>query len=771
MKDLHKILTALNLSSSDTREDTIISIIKTTLFESDKPVDFKELIENIDLIYDVELYDAELKECLKKLFNENIILFEHNQYSLTVNEKSKFKALNANLSIDENKRFESFKNLIEVKLKYKLEQEDLKKLWSTFNKYLYSCFYYYGIKAIEYFHPAGESKNISSNAQLFNEALNDLQNQHLSIIFKLLIDNFAEYASENDINFINDLGQKTLAFVSLGLSPDDAKENFDSAIIDWILYLDTNFLFSILDLHINPETESCKELLKLVLENKEYIKIKFRYSDLTHKELRDKKKDFENIDSSLTKSAIRALLKSEDLDDFSRQYYTNLLTNPDQTLHPNEIIDLSDRVLPKKHIEISRSKTRLEHLGEKYINLKIQDYQRYIDDLNEIREQFAQEKGNKVPRERYRSDKQKEHDISLRELILDSRSSLKGKNPNTFNEVKYYGVTLDDLLIKYDIYEIRKAGISKYPTFFKPSFLLNQLVKILPIKTNNYKKAFIKAVSAKGFNKDIKQSNDIIKVVSYLKKQGIDNEAVLLNLISEKLFMDSFREQSSKDNFIPEAFFESELNKLYEKSIEEISSYKTEIIKSNLEKSKTVEENEKLVEEKSEKENEAALYRSAMIKLQKQVNTLTKNTKTIKNQINIFEELDKEKKEKEKISEIESLKKAKIEAENKLFEKEKKDFYKQELFKWRRSTWVWFSIFICLILFVLFILFKNNNYDIVKTFNQLKENPLLSLLVTLTSIVVSSGFIKVLIDKHFNHSNIKAYREGLELPEKLKPIK
>lgn len=779
MKDLHKILTTLNLSSSDTREDTLISIIKTTLFVFEKAVDYNELVENINLAYEVQLYEIELKELLRKLVAEQLIILEYNKYALSPSEKQILTDLNTTLVFDESKRFENFKTLIEEKFNLQLKHEELKKLWAVFIEYLYSCFYHYGTKAIEYFHPGGGSRNISSNAQLFNEALNKLKNTSLSTIFKSLVDNFADYATLDDINFINELGQKTLAFASLGLNPEESKENFDKALIDWVLYLDTNFLFSILDLHINPETESCNELLKLVFNNQEFIKIKFRYSELTQKELRDKKKDFENLDSALTKSAIKALLKSDNLDDFHRQYYQNLLTNPIETIHPTNVIDLSEKVLSSKKIEISRNKKRIENLNETYINLKIQDYQKYIEGINEIRENFAQEKKTRSPREFYRSDSQKKHDITLRELILDLRGH-SAVTPNTFNEVKYYGITLDELLIRYDAYEIGKSGIKKYPTFFKPSFLLNRLVKILPVKTDNYKKAFIKAVSAKGFNKDIRQSNDIIKIVSYLRRQGIDNEDILLNLINEKLFLETFKENSNKDNFDENSFFEAEINKLYEKKIQEanqaiekIEEYENKINESKIENKTIVEEKEKLIQDKVEIVEKAELLELAVKQLQRKV-TILEKSKPTDIQSTIFKEIEAQKKEKEnreKDEKIQILQKEKQDLENDFRLEKLKIFYKQKIYNWRLKTWIIFGVFTVCILAFLGILYYNNKCNLKATNTFIKSNPLVNLSLWIIGLIYSGVLVKILVDKYFNHSNIKAYKEGIEIPKDLKPLK
>ena len=65
------------------------------------------------------------------------------------------------------------------------------------------------------------------------------------------------------------------------------------------------------------------------------------------------------------------------------------------------------------------------------------------------------------------------------------------------NTAKYFGVTLDKTLIKFDSYQIRKKAVGVIiPTFFKPSILLKKLLKQAPLKTKeNYLRAFVSTIS------------------------------------------------------------------------------------------------------------------------------------------------------------------------------------------------------------------------------------------------------------------------------------
>lgn len=775
MKNVNKILETLSLSASDTREDTIKSIIRTTLLESKIPIDLSELKENINIVYEISLYETEFNSILKTLHEDGeIIISSKSLYSLAEEEKTKLIEIEAKRRSSEVIRFQNFKNFINEKSKTKIADTDIRLLWETLKNYFYGCFFQYGVKAIEFLHPQNlkpESTNYI-NVEVYNDALKKLANQELSNIFKTAVDLFPDYATKEDLDFIDEIGQKTLSFASLGLSPEQAYEDLDKELIDWTLYLDTNFLFSILDLHSNIENEASKELLKLVVLNKDIIKIKFRYSELTLKELRHKKDDFQNLDESLTDSAIRAILKSDELDEFARKYYCELLSNRDGTLHPVKIIDLAEMTLPKDGVLISRNHKQVDSLGENYINERIVEYQRYIDAVNETRMEFSKRKYLTF-RPYYRSDSQITHDVVLREVILDSRRLFKKDEVKTFNEVRYFGLTLDELLIKYDSYNSKSSDIIKYPTFFRPSFLLNKLVKLLPIKTPDYKKAFIKAVSARGFYKDPQKSNDIIKVVSYLKKYGIDNESVLLNLITEKLFMDKYHHESSKEGFESDSFFESEMNIILAQKEKEVLASKAELAELAEISIKQKEEKEKLKAQNKQREEDAVLLYSAIDQLNKKVKSLEERTTTnvIAPQIN-FEAAEKQLELDAANLELQKVKKRNLTLTNEQRKGSREKLIYWKVFWWRFRSFIWIIVFPIVFLVIYFFL-RNSQYfpnvPIDKSIDAFLSTPLVRGILVVITIIYQTIFITIFTSKFFQ-TNKSKFVEHLEIPEDLKHI-
>lgn len=750
MKNFDKVIHTLSLASSDTRQDTIESIIISSLYEFQKSVSYKELKENINLNYEIDLYEVELKESLTRLSKNGSITDEESNIYLSSDVNDKIHKEDREQLIKDEKVFKNFREFLIGELGLNnIKDVEILRLWSIYKKYLYLSFYNYGINAYKAFsgNPTGDNSNV-----IFEEAIKEVGDSKLIKVLKVIIDKYSDYASEEAINFVDEIGQKMISFSSLGLSENDISLSFDKELIDWILYLDTNFLYSILDLHINKETEASKELLKLFLVNKSHIKLAFRFTELTAIELRHKKNDFSTLDDSLTDSAIRALLKSEELDNFSRKYFSSLLENRESTIHPSEVVDLAEYTLPKKGIEISRTKRIVESIGEEYLETRIQEYHQFIERQNEIRREFAKN-NNSLPREVFKSNSQIEHDITLRQIILRYRTQIKKKKIETFNDAKYFGVTLDSQLIKYDGEQVQKNSDIKHPVFFKPSFLLNKLVKILPVKTENYKTAFIKAVSSRGFNKDSGKSNDIIRFAAYFRKEGIDSEDILLNLVNDKLFLERFKKESQKEGFNSSEFIENKVNEMYEEVSGKLKESENKKESLSDENTKNLEIGMKLSYDLNSTKEELKLLQKSLKAIKKEKRKTVNVVQTTIGFDDTNNGLVKSNLEKDKIIEQ--------------YQQEETEREVEEEFKILRKSFILgfalYSIFYLIILAV--IIYSFNGFKMIEAFNSISNiydsNLSYRIVFYLLTGVYSFYFIRKYVFLYLNPNSIDKIKESI----------
>lgn len=757
-----KVLSTLSLAATDAREDTLTSVIISTINELEKIE--KDLLNSfIEENFGFKPYSEEVEVLLKKLQLEGKIKIKDGFLTLTEIERTEIKALEIQSRDKDKARFQNFKQFLANEGYENLDNQQVRKLWATFIEYLYNNFFDYGEDALKRLHPNIKyDKKFEEEEDYIQAAYKKLQDKKLNKIFKSAVDNFPDYASQDDIDFLNDLAQKTLSFASLGIDPKLTEAALDISLVNWVLYLDTNVLYSILNLHHHPENEATKALINLIKNNKSHLNVTLRYSEITKKELRSKKDEFSALDEKLTDSGIKAALKSNKLDEFSKQFYENLLNNRDSTLHPSKVIELSSSMLINSDIDIARNSKSIEHLGEDYINEKIQEYRRYIDQKNDYKEDFYKSKGLHY-HPIFKSDKQIIHDITLRELLLSLRYTVKKKSTSKeldFNSVKYFGLTLDSLLIDFDAYQIRQFEDERsFPVFFRPSYLLNRLVRILPVQTTDYKKAFIKAVTSKGFNKDAKKSRDVLKIINYLKSQGIDDEKVIYNLISKDLFLEKYGKYENKSAKEVDEFFESEINKQFKKRLEELESTKEKLEERDNVATIATQKSKKLESKKTELESDVEVLKNALKTLRTDYTKLERQIDKTPNQVSLNFEAEESKKE------LENSKKQLNETQNQLLKEYKiqaSKFKNSKMKKWRRKIW-WNLIWVIPI--TIFILTWIVNPDLFKI--QKLDKTAIRVILGVLLLFVDGIFLKVINARYWDEGNKAKKKESIELPEDL----
>ena len=758
IKEHIKILSTLSLAASNTRADTLSSIIIKTLDLSSGALLKTEIGEAIQKQFQFKPYKTELDNNIEKLVNDGQLLNKDGFISLSEEKANLIKATDTALNDADKKRFQNFKSFIQDDLERDIPISDIKIIWHHFLDYLYSCFFEYGQEALKTLHPHISFENDADFDNLASNATSQLKKERKDLvdIFQQAIDQFPNYASEDDLDFLVELAQKTSSFSSLGIDPNSVSIALDKELIDWTLYLDTNVLYSLLDLHSNPETEASKALIQLILDNSDIIKIKLRYSEYTYRELKNKQKDFQLLDSKMSSPAIKALLKSGKVDSFSEEFYRKLLVDPN-TLHPSEVVELSQAELKSNNIKIGRNKARVQKMGENYLNAQISDYFKYIEERNLIKEEFSKShKLNFSPVNK--SEAQVRHDIILREILRDSRN-VKSEEELTMNNVKFFGLTLDSMLIGFDRSKVKDYyDEDKYPIFFKPSFLLDKLTRILPVQTRNYKKAFVKALTTKGFHRNGKKSRDILSLVNHLQKKGIDNTEVIYNLINEDLFLDKLKAVEQSKEFDKDAFISSEINRRLEEAQKKLDETTKDLAKASKKNEQTEKENRRLQKEKENASVEVNQYLRAVNTLSNRVKKIEKHPgSSMQAEIDFIGASEKQQLSDENIDLKRQLKSQ--------AEEEIEDYKDKRLKKWQQS--VWWNLFwsIPVVLFTLLLLIPNSIFHITPDEQNKK---LLEIIFQVAGFLLSLFFIGLVWYRYQNETAKTRKRDGFRVPKELK---
>jgi hypothetical protein len=128
----------------------------------------------------------------------------------------------------------------------------------------------------------------------------------------------------------------------------------------------------------------------------------------------------------------------------------------------------------------------------------------------------------------------------------------------------------------------------------------------------------------------------------------------------------------------------------------------------------------------------------------------------------------------EKEAEIERLRKENIDKENSIRSEKRETFIANKLEKWRRKSWILLSIVGLLLIGSITWIFIICNGNLSETdifISNLSQSKIIAIISSIVVFVIESIVVKSLYDKYQNHSNIKAYKESLDIPNELKPIK
>lgn len=548
MKNLDKVISVLDLASSDTRDDSIDSIIESVLYSYGDAISITEMKELIQNEYLLSLHDTELEASLDRLLQREHIDMRKNKYFCVEDRIAFYNETQRRNSIELSNRKDRFFSLFADLIESSLCKEDKDAIWETFNNYIFECFYKYGRNTVKSFMPLN-SDGFDDNLSIQKKSIDSLPSEDLRTCFTKVIRTYSNRIDTQELKYLESLAKKVEAFYSLGFDEESYKEFQNFNVLELKILVDTNFLYSILDLHIHPERESCKAIVRLI--NERGLNIKLMYLPDTLAELLQKKQEFDNIPkTSLTPKQIKALLESETLDSFLKSYYEQLLLNPNDAPHPSDRITYAKATLTQKNITLFNAKLKVLREDSKLLEDRYSEYSEYLRFVDETRaEKGFSVKGMKEP-------EKIEHDVLLREVI----DYLRPHKRNSFTDAQYFGLTLDNSLMNFDKFSKLKTQRSSYiPTFLAPSFLLQRLLRILPLLTEDYHRAFIAAISSPTFDSSRKKALTTIRTVGYFKNMGIEDDQLILKCITDKLFINEIENKQTSEEI--EAFIASTVEK------------------------------------------------------------------------------------------------------------------------------------------------------------------------------------------------------------------
>lgn len=206
--------------------------------------------------------------------------------------------------------------------------------------------------------------------------------------------------------------------------PPDVADQLRSNLKELTLFLDTNFLFGILDLHANPLVDVSQELLRVTLTH--HLPFKLRYHEATEREML---RTIHGISSDLKgrhwpQAVSRAAAASRNVSGIERRFHEE---NARRAVDPEEFfkpLGHMDVLLKEKGILIYRQPTGRQ--------------EERADLLHAYRE-FLEGRGKQKPYESI------DHDVTVLDAVRSMRSSARSSL-----EARALCVTCDYLLTRFD---------------------------------------------------------------------------------------------------------------------------------------------------------------------------------------------------------------------------------------------------------------------------------------------------------------------------------
>jgi len=636
MNKLDRIISALYLAKSDNREKMLADLIQNILYSVSEPIDIDTLIKFIVDNFHLEPIKYEIQESIDYLVSENEVCTKEKKYCLEDKAYSKIHSIILKSQGETGKRFETFNYIVKDIFDGSVNEEEIKTLWAVFNEYLMECFMIFGRKAIDIFLPYKQDE-LNEDDNIFKESYLKLKSEKLITIFKKLVIEYPDRLTEAELRYLTGLATRAERFYSLGVEKEEYQKIKNLEIKDLVVLVDTNILYSVLNLRVHQENAAIFELIRIAKEKQ--IDLRIVYLPKTYTELQKVKSYLDKIISKVNFRVpqIKAMLSTDRLDSFARKFYENKLKNSDLP-HPSEKVTYASDFFKSQGIIIYNNRFPKLEDDTEFINKQIieyVDFQRYYNNL-------CDEKGYDFHLNK--DDKKIEHDIFLREGIKILKEKFLDEN-----ELRFICLTLDRSLIYFDHYALRNESKGTHkvinPNFIQPSQFIKRIRPFIPISTNNYRKAFISSLTAPNFEKDDDKGTILIqKTMTYFKNLGIDDEEVILNCIKRELFLEELVKHE-KDN-TTEEFIKTEIAK----EIDKIKEQREKLEKELLSQEKRT---EKLIEIKDNEKKEILKEKETVVtKLESKVSDKDERIQQLEDKLSSFETeraLDKEERRKEKV--------------------------------------------------------------------------------------------------------------------------
>jgi hypothetical protein len=368
--------------------------------------------------------------------------------------------------------------------------------------------------------------------------------------------------------FIVQLADGAFSYYSLSAPPEVAQQ-LQAKLKELTLFLDTNFLFGLLGLHVNPLDAVSEELISVITKNK--LPFKLRYHEATLVEMR---RTIIGITADLKgrhwpQALSRAAVRSPYVSSIERKFHEK---NAVETLDPEAFFqpyEHPDVLLKDRDILIFRQPA--DRLPER--NELIHQY-----------DEFLKTRHKEKPYEAI------DHDMT----VLDSVRHQRSKARSTL-DAKALMITCDTILSRFDWQELR-TNAEMACTVLPNQFL--QLLRPFVSASPEFDKSFAESFAIAEFRTISSSARASSKLLSLLSTYQDIKEETAAALLANELLLDKLKK--SKDDRQFKEFVDAALVAENSTLLEEMIAFKKEAEKERAQRQEREAEKKRVEEERDE---------------------------------------------------------------------------------------------------------------------------------------------------------------------------
>lgn len=432
----------------------------------------QQVADAISVLFGIKVNLKDISMALIRLANTGVLSdVGHGLLSLASDAKSSLIArLDSSKSLEKDVR-ETWLNQVQSSA----PTLDGNRLWSSLLAYFQQAFRRHGIQAVELINPDIEISNGSDVGLL--SVLNDIvvktfpvQEREIAI---QAVSSFFQTISldRKRAEYVASLADAAFNYFSLAVAPE-VSEKLRNELNDLTLFLDTNFLFGIMNLHNNSQVDVSCDLLDAIKRFK--LPFRLRYHEATVREMTNTLYFFGNELSKQrwSQKISRAIVTSGSLSGIEFRYHSKNSKNPisvDDFLAPLQHWQI---LLKDKGIDVYNSSSSPERLRAR-ADLEA-DYRDYLKSVDREKPIDAIQ-----------------HDMALLETVYSLRTNAK-----TTLDAGALLVTCDYHLFRFDFINSRNNG--HHHSTVLPS-LLWQILRPFVADSVEFDKAFAETFSLPEF--------------------------------------------------------------------------------------------------------------------------------------------------------------------------------------------------------------------------------------------------------------------------------